>query len=725
MNRLRIDEQQRLRTAQLCPQRRTLRLRQWTGQLRPRQLPQPLKMLLLVLIMLLTLAETAVPAFAAPYKGYNYSWWGDPEPAPAPYLPVRQVDGERLDIGEFNMPEDLTISENGDIYILDTGNNRIVGLDSSWNVVRIIDSFTNQGRPDGFANPQGIFVHRNGHLYIADTGHNRVVELTPEGQLVREIGAPEAEGLSGGFNYQPSKLVVDSADRMYVVGRGVFEGIMQFDSGGQFTGFTGVNRVTFNPVDLFWKRIMTKEQRSKMVLFIPVDFTNADIDSEGFIFATSSDSYSDDPVKRLNPSGIDVLRRAGYFHPKGDVTFTISGTRPGTSTIVDVAVDRSGIYSILDNRRGRVFTYDRDGKLMYVFGQLGEQVGQFKTPVAIDTIGDQVVVLDKGFNHLVIFEPTRYGRVIRDAVITNDLGQEEASVTAWREALTLNSNLEIAYLGIGRAELRRGNNYEAMENFQLGMHRAYYSRAFERYRKQFMWEHFNKIATAGLIGLAGTIIAVRLLKRRKQEEPGTVGMALYTIVHPFKGFWELKYENKGKLWFTVLLLLLLSLLYVLKRQYTGFIFNPLASQPVNTLDEVKFIVLPFFLWCIANWSLTTLMDGEGKFKEIITATGYALVPLVLVQLPLIALSNILTLQEEAFYTMLEFIAFLWCIGLIFVGMLTVHQYSVSKTIVTMLLTLVVIGIFVFLGLLFFSLLQQMLSFVTTVYKEIMFRIGEG
>ncbi|MFD0713260.1 YIP1 family protein [Paenibacillus sp. GCM10027626] len=678
---------------------------------------------MLLFPLLLMLTGTAAPVFSAPYEGYNYSWWGDPEPAPAPYLPVRQIDGEELSIGSFKTPEDFAISESGDIYILDTGNNRIVCLDSNLNVNRVIDSFINQGKPDGFAAPQGIFIHRNGHLYVADTGHKRVIELTPEGQLIREIGAPEADVLSEGFNYQPSKLVVDSADRMYVVGKGVFEGIMQFDSGGKFTGFMGVNRVTFSPIDLFWKQVMTKEQRSKMVLFIPVDFTNVAIDNEGFIFATSSDSYSDDPVKRLNPSGIDVLRRAGYFHPKGDITFTLSGTRPGTSSIVDVAIDRNGIYHILDSRRGRVFTYDREGKLMYIFGQLGEQVGNFKTPVALDMLGDRVVVLDKGFNHLVIFEPTRYGQVIRNAVIYNDIGQEGESVAAWRDALTLNSNLEIAYLGIGKAELRRGNNDAAMENFRLGMHRPYYSRAFERYRKEFMWEHFDKIATAGLIGLAGLVIVVR--KARKKEEPGVIGMAWYTMFHPFKGFWELKYEKKAKVWFTLLLLLLLSLLYVLKRQYTGFIFNPHAAQSVNTWDEVKFIVLPFFLWCVANWSLTTLMDGEGKFKEIVMATGYALVPLVLVQLPLIALSNVITLQEGAFYTMLETVAFLWCIGLIFVGMLTVHQYSVAKTIVTMLLTIIVIGIFVFLGLLFFSLVQQMLSFLTTVYKEIMFRIGEG
>ncbi|WP_238590847.1 YIP1 family protein [Paenibacillus beijingensis] len=682
-----------------------------------------LRIMMLLFLLLSSIAGVAVPASAAPYEGYNYSWWGDPEPAPVPYLPSVQIGGEQLSIGSFNAPDDLFITPNGTIYIVDTGNNRIVILDDNWKLIRIISSFENNGTKDGFSRPQGIFVDQEGSVFVADTGNKRIVELTEEGRLVRVIGAPVADVLSAGFVYEPIKLVVDSANRLYVVGKGVFDGIMQFDSGGKFAGFIGVNKVKFNPVDLFWKRVSTAEQRSKLELFIPVEFNNVDIDSEGFIYVTTSEKFSDQPVKRLNPSGADVLKRAGYFPPKGDIRFITGGTRGGTSSILSVAYDSYGIYSILDGTRGRIFTYDREGKLMYIYGLLGEQVGTFKTPVEIDMLGDRMVVLDKGLNQLVVFEPTRYGKVIRDAVIHTDTSEEDKAVAEWQEALKLNNNLEIAYLGIGKAELRQGNNAEAMKNFKLGMHREYYSRAFERYRKDFMWENFGKIALSLLLGITLLIVAARMIKVRTAE-PGVIGMAWHTIFHPFKGFWELKFENKGKVWFSLLLLLVLSLLYALKRQYTGFIFNPGVDQVVNIFNEIKFIVLPFFLWCVANWSLTTLMDGEGKFKEIFVASAYALIPIVLMQIPLILLSNAITMQEGSFYRLLESIGFLWFFGLLFVGMLTVHQYSVSKTIVTMVLTIIVIGIVVFLGLLFFSLAQQMLSFVTTVFKEIMFRIGE-
>lgn len=683
-----------------------------------------IKMLLLFPLMLI-MVGTAVPVSAAPYDGYNYSWWGEPEPAPAPYLPLLQIAGESLPTGAFRTPEDIFITADNLIYVADTGNNRIVRIDEEAETAQSIETFMNDGNTDRFLAPQGLFVRSNGNLLVADTGNKRIVELTKAGDLVAIIGAPQSDVLGDGFVYEPIKLVGDSAGRLYVVGKGVFNGIMQFDSGGRFSGFIGVNNVRVNVADLFWKRIMTKEQRSKMELFIPVEFNNVDVDGEGFIYATTSEAFSNAPVKRLNPSGADVLKRTGYHPPKGDIRFRIGGTRSGTSAIQSVALDQNGIYSILDSTRGRIFTYDREGKLMYIYGLLGEQVGTFKTPADIDMLGDKMVVLDKGLNQIVIFEPTRYGKVIRDAVIYNDTGEEQKSVELWREALGLNTNLEIAYLGIGKAELRQGNNDEAMKQFKLGMHREYYSRAFERYRKDFMWEHFGKIA-AGAIAAVVLLIAARVAIKRNKAEPGMAGFAWYTMFHPFNGFWELKFERKGKVWFALLLLLLLSLLYVLKRQYTGFIFNPgVSADSVNVIDEVKFVVLPFFLWCIANWSTTTLMDGEGKFKEIVTASAYALLPVLLMQVPLILFSNIITIQEGSFYRLLESAGFLWFIGLLFVGMLTVHQYSVTKTVITMLLTMIVMGIIIFLGLLFFSLAQQMVSFVTTIYKEAMFRIGEG
>lgn len=198
--------------------------------------------------------------------------------------------------------------------------------------------------------------------------------------------------------------------------------------------------------------------------------------------------------------------------------------------------------------------------------------------------------------------------------------------------------------------------------------------------------------------------------------------ALYVAVHPFDGFWELKYEERGRLRIALGLLLALTITMILERQFAGFVVNYNHPLELNSLNELKYIVLPFGLWCVANWSLTTLMDGEGKFSEIVMATGYSLLPLILVYLPNIVLSNVMTMPESSFYYLLQAVATGWFLWLLFVGTMTVHQYTVWKTAVTMLLTLVVIGIMLFLGLLFFSLIQQIVNFVYTIYLELSLRM---
>jgi hypothetical protein len=196
----------------------------------------------------------------------------------------------------------------------------------------------------------------------------------------------------------------------------------------------------------------------------------------------------------------------------------------------------------------------------------------------------------------------------------------------------------------------------------------------------------------------------------------------YLIVHPFNGYWELKYEEKGFLRVSLAILLLYAFTSVLQRQYSGFVVNYNKLNELNSVKEVAYIVLPFILWSVSNWSLTTLMGGEGKFREIVIATGYALLPPILINLPMIMFSNVITREESSFYYFFLSVSSLWFLYLLFVGTMTIHQYTVTKTLVTIGLTLVVMGIIIFLGLLFFSLVQQVVNFCTTIYQELVLRL---
>ena len=123
------------------------------------------------------------------------------------------------------------------------------------------------------------------------------------------------------------------------------------------------------------------------------------------------------------------------------------------------------------------------------------------------------------------------------------------------------------------------------------------------------------------------------------------------MVHPFESYWDLKYDRNRK--FTLIIsfcvLFLVAVTNILGSQYSGFLVHVYNPETMNSVMEIVYVIVPVLFWCVANWSLTTLMDGEGKFVEIFTSTCFALLPLVIIQFPWIWLSNLVSLQETAFY----------------------------------------------------------------------------
>lgn len=204
----------------------------------------------------------------------------------------------------------------------------------------------------------------------------------------------------------------------------------------------------------------------------------------------------------------------------------------------------------------------------------------------------------------------------------------------------------------------------------------------------------------------------------KQE---LIDFPLRVMFKPFSSFWDLKYDNKGSIRASIIIIALTIIALILQKQFAGFLVNYTDPRLINSLQDIVTVVVPFLLWVVANWSITTLMDGEGKFTEIVKVTAYSLTPLVIVYVPLTFISRYMAQEETAFYYLLLSIASLWFVWLLFVGIMTVHQYTVLKTIVTMLLTVIVMGIIVFLGALVLSMLYQIYDFLYNIYRELLFR----
>ena len=433
-----------------------------------------------------------------PYETYNYDYYGDIKYTPAAYTPDGTISGSELGCGEFAIPQDLNTDTDGNVYIADTGNNRIVVTDKDFNLTTVIEEFDNNGTKDTFSSPSGVYMSENNNLYIADTGNFRVVELDKDFKLVQIIENPQSDVLDEDYVFSPLKVAVDYADRLYVIAQNQFEGIMAFDEEGNFTGFTGTIKVTISTSEKIWRKLSTKAQRAKQSLFIPTEFTGMEIDSDGFVYATNVDAEGKQSVRRLNPSGVDVILK-GENGLSGDLFWRLVGDYSGASRIVDVVVRDKGIYSMVDSTRGRIFTYDHEGNLLYVFGGIGSQEGTFNIPTAIDTIGEEVIVLDAGKNLIDCYSATNYGSLINQAVAMRYDGDEKKAVECWENVLKLDSNFELAYVGIGKSELASGNNKKAMEYFELGNNKQYYSIAFKRYRNDLLKENLNVILTGAVV----------------------------------------------------------------------------------------------------------------------------------------------------------------------------------------------------------------------------------
>ncbi len=203
----------------------------------------------------------------------------------------------------------------------------------------------------------------------------------------------------------------------------------------------------------------------------------------------------------------------------------------------------------------------------------------------------------------------------------------------------------------------------------------------------------------------------------------TVKYPFYLIVHPFNGFWDLKYEMNKKinLIISFFILFMMIVTNILSTQYSGFLVNIYNPNEMNSFLEIFYVIVPVMFFCIANWSLTTLMDGEGKFEDIFTSTCFSLTPLVIIQFPWIWISNLVSMEETAFYYFSTSFALLWFVFLLFIGNMTVHQFTPMKSIGTLFLTLIAMGFMAFLCLLFFSLIQQIISFFYVIYQEIVIR----
>jgi len=220
-------------------------------------------------------------------------------------------------------------------------------------------------------------------------------------------------------------------------------------------------------------------------------------------------------------------------------------------------------------------------------------------------------------------------------------------------------------------------------------------------------------------GVKFSIIQLDKEKLRWQNMDKTKFLTLFKVlVHPIETMSDIKFEKRGSLALANLMAFLYFICACLQFNMTGYLFNYNIRSEFSLVSTFATSALILLLWATCNWSTCTLLDGEGAFKEIWMAICYAMLPVVLIQIPMVFLSNMFTLQESMILSAVMNISFLWSVLLIFLGMMTVHQFTVAKTVGSMLITLLIIASVAFLAVLFFSIFQQMIGFCNTVITEL-------
>ncbi len=423
---------------------------------------------------------------------YTYDYWGIERESPDAYAMNSVILGDDFGIGNFNAPEGMFVKDD-QVYVCDTLNNRIVQFSYSndkFNLVKVVTQVNNNGKAEAILQPYDVFVTDDNEWYIADYGNQRIVYTDENQNVIGTIYKPEdEETLNADYMFLPKKLVVDSAKRIFVQAENINKGFMEFEDGGEFVGYIGAADVQFDFIDYVYKLISTQAQREQMEAFVPTEYNNIALDSEGFIYATLSKFESDNassskPIRKLNAKGTDILIRNGYYEQIGDVQIGNGGGYNGSSKFADVTVLDNDCYYCLDQTRGRVFGYDFQGNMLYAFGGIGYRQGCFKYPVAIESLGDSLLILDRELGMVTQMTLTEYGTLINKALDTYKIGEYDISADYWRSVLKLNGNYDLAYIGIGRSLLRQDRFEEAMEYFKLKLDYKNYSKAYKLYRKE-------------------------------------------------------------------------------------------------------------------------------------------------------------------------------------------------------------------------------------------------
>ena len=265
--------------------------------------------------------------------------------------------------GQLSGPRGVAVDATGNVYVAESGNNRIQKFTS---VGAYVTKWGSTGTGNGqFGNPTGVAVDSSGCVYVADYSNERIQKFTSAGTFVAKWGG---SGHGDGQFSLPTGVAVDSSGYVYVADLGNNR-IQKFTSVGAYVtkwGSTGTGDGQFNG------------PRSVAV------------DSSGYILVTET---GNNRVQKFTSTGTFVAKWGSLGTGDGQFDFPTG-----------VAADSSGDVYVADWSNHRVQKFTSAGVFVTKWGSTGTGDGQFNFPmcVAVDS-SDDVYVSDYVNNRIQKF----------------------------------------------------------------------------------------------------------------------------------------------------------------------------------------------------------------------------------------------------------------------------------------------------------------------------------
>ncbi|MCX7852935.1 MAG: NHL repeat-containing protein, partial [Caldilineales bacterium] len=345
------------------------------------------KAVLVLLLALLVLTGVRAEALA-PYTTWALGPGGRLYLTQDAYIPIAEID---LPIAGA---EDMTRAADGFLYIADTGNRRILKLDPAFQVVAALGK-------DVLAAPTGLFVDEAGTIFIADAGKNAVVILDKDGNLLAELGRPSEPLFGRSQQFLPRKIAVDVRKNLYIVSEGSVNGLVMMNLDGRFIGYFGANTAQMSLKMILQRMFLTEEQLAQFIKNVAPSPSNVAIDRRSLVYTVTAGTVAERSIRKFNIAGRNLY---GNIH--------------GSTTFRDLHVSDNGLLVAVD-ANGKIYEYNWNGTLLFVFGapDRGEQrLGTLSNPTAIERVGDELYVLDKDKNAILVYRATDFARRVHEGV---------------------------------------------------------------------------------------------------------------------------------------------------------------------------------------------------------------------------------------------------------------------------------------------------------------------